>query len=90
VFFKSNQLFRDHENAVQIVLFVDDYDTSNPLGDLRNEKKLTGIYYKIGNFDQSFKSVDYFTQLAIICEAKYIKKYGFNKVLKPLIEDLKL
>lgn len=90
LFFKSNQLFSKTQNAVQIVLFVDDYDTSNPLGDLRNEKKLTGIYYKIGNFDQCFKSVDYFTQLAIICEAKYVKKYGFNKVLKPLIDDLKI
>ena len=72
------------------MFFIDGYSNCNPLGPARQAYKVTTIYFRIGNLDQQYQSVDYFTQLAIICYDKQLKYYGYQTIFAPLIADLKI
>jgi hypothetical protein len=50
---------------------------------------VTTVYFRIGNLERQYQSVDYFTQLALICYDTQLKYYGYKNILAPLIEDLK-
>jgi hypothetical protein len=86
--FKKNKLFSSDSNSIQIKLFTDAYGNSNPLSDSRSTNKLNGIYYTIGNLEGKFNSKDYYTQLLIKVDDSYIKQFGFEKILKPFVDDL--
>ena len=46
--YKNNELYAVHPNALQIVLYHDDFTQSNPLGNKTNKFKISGFYYLIG------------------------------------------
>ncbi|CAF1043651.1 unnamed protein product [Brachionus calyciflorus] len=87
--YKSNIFFKTNQNSNQIILYIDDFETSNPLGDCRKKQELCGVYYRIRNLHQKYKSKSRFTQLALIVKTDYLKKFGYGTVLEPLIRDLK-
>lgn len=88
--FKSMDLFTLNLNSLQLVFFIDGYSNCNPLGDGRNLYKTTGVYFRIGNLPRQYQSVDYFTQLALLFYDSQLKYYGYDVIMKPLIEDLKI
>ena len=90
VYFSENELFQTESNAIQIVLYVDDFDSANPLGDSRNCNKISGTYFRIGNFDNGYQSLNYVTQTAILCDSKHVKQFGIKKIYQPLLDDLKV
>lgn len=46
--FKNNELYKKEPNALQIILYTDNYDTNNPLGDNRKEDHINATYWKLG------------------------------------------
>lgn len=48
--YKQNKLFSEEgmTNALQLIVYNDDFDTNNPLGDNRKEDKVHAVYFKIG------------------------------------------
>jgi hypothetical protein len=44
--FKRNPLFRSCPNAVQIRIYLDDFNLANPLGDAKNNLKYTCVYFR--------------------------------------------
>ena len=88
VFFKQNKLFSSDPTAIQLVMYDDAYDSANPLGDRRLEK-LNDTYFRIGNLDNCYQSIDYLTQASIICKTKHLKKHGYNTIYEPLLKDIK-
>lgn len=88
--FKNNQLYKHDPSSMQIVLFNDGYETNNPLGDNRKEDKVNTTYFKLGNIHASYQSVDYFTQTLMICDSRLVKEFGYNKLLEPIIHEIKL
>ncbi len=87
--FKAFELFTLNLNSIQLVFFIDGYSNCNPLGDGRNLYKTTGVYFRIGNLPRQYQSVDYFTQLALLFYDSQLKYYGYDVIMKPLIDDLK-
>lgn len=88
--FKSNELFSNHPNSIQIKLYMDDFGLADPLGDLKNDYKITTVYFKIGNLPAKFQSTNHFTQLALLCCPKVLKSLGYDVVFDQLINDIKL
>ncbi len=86
--YKQNKLFSADPTAIQLVMFDDAYDSANPLGDRRLEK-LNDTYFRIGNLENCFQSIDYLTQTSIICDYNLLKKHGYNVIYDPLVQDLK-
>ena len=88
--FRQNALFAEDPMSLQIQLYYDDFTTGNPLSNKAKGLKIAGFYFVLGNLHPQFRSKLYVIQLAILCKASLVKKYGFEKVLEPLIKDLKI
>ena len=49
---------------------------------------LKGFYFVLGNLPPQYRSRQKEIHLAIMCSSKLISKYGYQKILQPLVEDL--
>lgn len=86
--YQNNNIFQSHLPTLEIQLYTDDFTIANPLGNKAKTLKLGAFYFILGNLSPQYKSKLYVIQLAIICKSIHIKKYGFSKVMEPLIQDL--
>lgn len=58
--FKSNQLYSEEPNALQIQLYYDDIDVCNPIGSKSVIHKLgNSVYYKIMTIHDNYDSLLY-------------------------------
>ena len=93
--FKDGTRFQEHPflssfpTAIRLSLHLDDVEHNNPLGSRKGIKKMTVFSFKIENFDSIVNSDLSRIYLALIVASKDLKKYGHEKVLQPLIEDLR-
>ena len=62
----------------------------NPLAAQHGKNKLCIFYYTLANIDVQHRSRLGAIRTAMIVKVKYLKKYGFEKVMQPLLEDLHL
>lgn len=89
-YFKENPLFSIEKDAIQIQLFYDDFETANPLGSKKGIHKLGAIYFTLRNFPPIFNSSLINIHLCALFHAQDIKRYGFNLILEPLVNDVKV
>lgn len=87
--FKNNQFFKDHPNALQILLYQDSFEIVNPLGSARTKHKILGVYLTLGSINKYNRSKTNPIQLALICREKGLKFFGHQAVFQSLIKDLK-
>ncbi|XP_058820644.1 uncharacterized protein LOC131682875 isoform X1 [Topomyia yanbarensis] len=94
--FKDGKRFGSHEfltkypNTIRLSMHIDEGEYLNPLGSRKGNNKLTNITFKIQNFDPIINSSLDRVYIALMVHSKVIKKYGYKKVLEPLVEDLKM
>ena len=86
--YKENKLFSSDKNTLQICLYHDDFNIVNPLGNKTQKYKISAFYFVIGNLSAKFKSRLKDVHLAILSPAYLVGKYGYKKILAPLLEDL--
>lgn len=89
-YFKGNPLFSVEKDALQIQLFYDYFETANVLGPKRGLHKLGAIYFTLRNFPPIFNASLINIHLCALFHAQDIKRYSFNLILEPLINDLKV
>jgi len=87
--FKLHRLRLIDPNFLQLHFFYDDFETVNPLGSKANIHKLGGLYMCIRNLPESMNSQLKYILPVIYCYSADTKKYGFDKILEPLLSDLK-
>ena len=75
---------------MQLIIYMDDFETTNPLGDRRGVDKINATYFRIGNLGDCYQSVSYITQAIIISNSSITKTYGYKRIFDPLIKDLKI
>ena len=70
-------------------LYYDDSDLCNSAGSRVTKHKIAFFYFTLGNFRHELHSkLDAIILLAVVKTA-HLKKYGFDEVLKPLLDDMK-
>lgn len=89
-YFKHHSLFSQQEPALQIQLYYDDFETANPLGSKKGVHKLGCVYFVLRNLSPKLNSVLMNIHLVALFHSEDLKKYGFEPILKPLIDDLKI
>ncbi|XP_026018914.1 uncharacterized protein LOC113019411 [Astatotilapia calliptera] len=89
-YFKNHSLFSQQEHALQIQLYYDDFETANPLGSKKGVHKLGCIYFVLRNLPPELNSVVMNIHLVALFHSEDLKKYGFDPILKPLVDDLKI
>ena len=88
--YKNNVLFKSDPLALQIILYHDDYQVANPLGNKTIIHKMSSIYLQLGNIPFEYRSQINDIQLVMVYQAKMLDTFGYKNLLKPLIKDLKL
>ena len=85
--FKLNPLFQTP--AIQIKIYVDDFQIINPLSNKVRYHKVCAVYWQLGNIPQKYNSNLHTIQLLALTKSANVKKYGFQKILNQAIHDLK-
>lgn len=88
--YKNSAFFQSYPTAIRINLYYDDIEICNPIGSRSSFHKLAMFYFTIQNFPLQMNSALNNIYTLAICYKSDIKKYGFEAILKPLVEDLKM
>ncbi|RVE61678.1 hypothetical protein OJAV_G00174850 [Oryzias javanicus] len=88
-YFKTHPLFSVKKHALQIQLYYDDFETSNPLGSKRGIHKIGCIYFILRNLPPKCNSILMNIHLVSLFHTPDLHKYGFDVILEPLINDVK-
>ena len=87
-YFKDSAFLRKHPKALRLILYLDEFEVSNPLGPKRGMHKLMPVYFMIDNLDAQQKSSLKNIHLCLLVKYKYIKQYVYDVILKPIFDDL--
>lgn len=88
--FSENSLFSLDEHALQIFLYFDEFEIVNPLGPHKKKHKLCGFYYVLGNLYPENRASLPMIQLVALCRSRDMKYFGIEKILQPMMQDLKV
>lgn len=86
---KENTLFSGEELSLSITLYADDFEVCNPLGTSRKTHKLCAVYWVLNNLPPDSHSNLSSIFLCILCKTDNVKSFGYDKVLEPLLHDLR-
>lgn len=86
----SHPLFSRCPEALQIQLYFDDLETTNPLGTKTKIHKMGAVYFCLKNLPPQHNSSLSNIHLCLLFNSIDREVYGFGKILEPLLEDLKL
>lgn len=89
-YYKNHPLFSKNQNALQIQLFFDEFETANPLGSKHGIHKVGSIYFILRNFTPKVNSALLNIHLVALFHSQDIKKYGMNAILEPIVRDIKV
>ena len=87
LFVRNHPLFSIDDNALKLLIYYDDVNVANPM---TNKVHSLGLfYYQLINIKSVYRGKLKSIHLFSICKKPYIKEFGLNKILQPLVDDLK-
>lgn len=78
------------DDVLSLAFYIDEFEVCNPLGTSRKIHKITAVYWVVLNLPAKCRSSLTSIQLAVLGRSVDVKKVGFDKLLEPLIKDLKV
>ena len=84
-FVHAHPLFSIDDRSLKILLYYDDVNVVNPL--TNKVHKIGFFYYQLANICGKYRSKLKSIHLFATCKVDYIKKYGIDEILKPLVEE---
>jgi len=87
--FKSNDLSKQPEITIQLILYQDAFEIVNPLGSAKKRHKMIGVYFTLGNFEPFYRSCIDNIQLLLLCYDKDFNYFGQTKIFGKLLADVK-
>lgn len=83
----NHPLFSTDNIALKLLIYYDDVNIANPM---TNKVHHLGLfYYQLVNIKSVYHGKLKSIHLFAICKKPYIKEFGLNEILKPLVDDLK-
>lgn len=87
--FKRHELYKNQPNALQIQLYFDDFETTNPLGSKTKIHKMGAVYFCIRNLPSEYNSALNNIHLCLLFNSIDKDTYGLKKIFEPLLDDLR-
>ena len=84
---RENALFTN-EPSLQLILYHDEFNIVNPLGNKVVKYKSSAFYFVLGNIPSKLRSRLCDINLVMIFPATLISKYGYQLILQPFLDDL--
>ena len=72
-FIRNHDLFLNHPQALQIILYTDDIEIVNPIGSHSSKHKLTMFYFTLANISPHYRSTLPAIQLLAVAKARDLK-----------------
>ena len=88
--YQKNELFSNFQYSLQLILYHDDFGVSNLLGNKIKKYKTSPFYFVLGNIPIKYRARLKDMQLASLFPSELTDKYGYESLLQPLIEDMKI
>lgn len=85
--FYANHPLNKHD-TIFIRLYGDDFEPANPLGSRKTNYKIGSIYYQFESLPSYMLSKTENMFLALCYHSNDVKEYGWERVLRPLINEL--
>lgn len=79
----------ENKNGLKLILYQDSFEICNPLGSSKKKHKILGIYMTVANLNPWQRSKVDQIQLVALCYERDIKHFGFTKIFKVIVEDIK-
>ncbi|KAB0804367.1 hypothetical protein PPYR_01337 [Photinus pyralis] len=89
VYIKNHNFFKNPCN-LRIILYYDDFETTNPLGSKTGAHKIGAFYFSITNIPSYLNSQLSHIHLLALCYSSDIKQFGINAILEPIVNDIKV
>ena len=86
---KEHPLISTDPTSLQIIIFYDDLELCNPLGTHVKKHKLSVVLYILANIHPKYRSSLRSINLLIAAMFPVVEKHGIDKILEPLVDDLK-
>lgn len=87
--FKTNEYFKENPNCIRLSIYQDDVELGNTLSSRAGINKICNFSFKIQNLPDKWNSSPRTVFPLLFCSSIDAKKHGYNKILQPLINDLK-
>lgn len=87
--FRNNVFYQTNPDALKLILYQDSFEVCNPLGSSKKKHKTLAIYMALANYRPHLRSSIDHTLLVLLCNERDFKFFGQEKLLQPLVDDLK-
>lgn len=87
---KSTVFWKDRKGTIKLHLYYDEFETTNPLGSKTGVLKLGAIYFIVRNIPPHLNTHLKNIHLATLFFVEDLKSVSFNRILQPLVTDLKI
>ena len=81
--FYENRLLNSNKKTVELILYHDDFNVVNPLGNKTVKYKTSAFYFVLGKLPSQFKSKLSDIHLVLLASAQIVSRYGYHKILQP-------
>ena len=88
-YMKSEMFFKVNGRSFSLILFHYTLEICNPLGSRKTKHKIVNFYFVLVNIPPRLRSRLSSLRLVTMVKSGILKKYGFELVLSPFIEDMK-
>ena len=85
--FKNNPLFKEHPNALQVHLYIDEVQICNATSSY--DHKIVFIYFSLANLDVKYRSTYQSIFLLSMFYHDLLEVYDYNTILSPIVQELK-
>lgn len=85
-YYKENDFYSEDDLRISLILYVNDLEVCNPLGTSRKKHKIAAVYFVLANVPSELRSS--LTPIYVLSKADDLKRFGYEKVLEPLLKDL--
>lgn len=76
--------------SLPLILYIDDLEIANPLGTSRKIHKVCSVYWVFADLPVKYRSALHIIQLAALCKVPDLQRCGYDRVLCPLLRDLRI
>ena len=87
--FYENRLLNSNKKTVELILYHDDFNVVNPLGNKTVKYKTSAFYFVLGKLPSKFRSKLSDINLILLASAQIVSRYGYQKILQPALDDIK-
>ena len=86
--FYENRLLNSNKKTVELILYHDDFNVVNPLGNKTVKYKTSAFYFVLGKPPSKFRSRLSDINLALLASAQIVSRYGHQNILQPVLNDI--